>query len=72
MLVPQLDQSRVNPRENRSLSKLGKDPIGLREVLDGESSISPAFVEKAEDHFSAADMMAIDIELRVASNLGNK
>ena len=71
-LVPQLGESRVDPREDWSFSELGKDPISLSQMLDGEGAISLAFVEKAKDHFSATDMMAINIKLRVASNLGNK
>jgi hypothetical protein len=31
---------------------LGKDPIGLGQMLDGEGAVSLAFIEKAEDHFS--------------------
>ena len=71
-LVSQLSESRVDAREDRSFSELGKDPISLGQVLDGAGAISLAFVEQAKDHFSATDMMAINIKLRVASNLGNK
>ena len=70
--MAQLSESCMDPCEDRSLSELGKDPIGLGQMLNGEGAISLALVEKAEDHFSATDMMAINIKLRVASNLGNK
>jgi hypothetical protein len=62
-LVPQLNESRVEPREDRSFSELGKDPISLGQMLDGEAAISLSLVEKAEDHFSATDIMAFNIKL---------
>jgi hypothetical protein len=71
-LVAQLSESRMDPREDRSLSELGKDPIGLGQMLDGEGAVSLAFIEKTQDHFSPTDMVAINLKLRVAPNLGNK
>ena len=41
-------------------------------MLNGESALSLAFVKKAKDHFGATDVMAIEVKLRVAPNLGNK
>ena len=42
------------------------------QMPDGAGALSPALVKQAEDHLGATDVMAIDVKLRVAPNLGNK
>jgi len=54
------------------LSELGNDSLRLGQVLNGECALSPTFVKKAKDHFSATDMKAIKVKLRVIANLGDK
>ena len=69
---PSSDKRRLDPSENGSFSELGKDTPCFSQMLDGKRAFSPTFIKKAKDHFSATDMMAIRVKLRVASNLGNK
>jgi len=52
VLLPQLRESRLDPREDRGLSELGKDPLCLGQMLDSEGALSLTLVKKAKDERS--------------------
>ena len=64
-LLAQFRESRIDPREHRGLSELGKDALSLGQMLKGEGTLFLDLVKQPKNHFRVANMVPIRIETRI-------
>ena len=64
-LLSQFRESRLDPRECRYLSELGKDALCLGQMLNCESALFLGFVKQAENHLRAAYPKPFRVVVRI-------